>query len=309
MTSTLRIATRRSPLALWQAEHVANLLRSAHPGVHTELVPMRTRGDKILDRSLAKVGGKGLFIKELEVALMEDRADIAVHSMKDMPASITPGLSIFAVLERASPFDAMVSPAHNSIEALPQGARVGTSSLRRASQLLRLRNDLQIVALRGNVETRLGKLDQGECEAIMLAVAGLERLGLGTRIAARLPATQCLPAIGQGVIGIECRQDDLQVQAWLGELHSEESHVALKAERALGARLGGSCESPIAGFAQPQGDGWMLSARVLVPDGSECIEGNRKFVPDDAQQAGTDLAEELLKNGARQILNDIAAAS
>ncbi|NNF51720.1 MAG: hydroxymethylbilane synthase [Gammaproteobacteria bacterium] len=309
MTKTLRIATRRSPLAMWQAEHVASLLQTEHPGLQTALVPMRTRGDKILDRSLSKVGGKGLFIKELEVALMEDRADIAVHSMKDMPAGITPGLCITAVLERASPFDALVSASCASIDALPDRARVGTSSLRRASQMLRLRPDLEIVALRGNVETRLGKLDNGECVAIMLAVAGLERLGLDQRIAARLPAKQCLPAVGQGVIGIECRENDSRVRDLLDDLHNVESGVALAAERALGAGLDGNCQSPIAAFAQADGDAWVLRARVLAPDGSECIEGSTRFAPGDAGRAGADLAGELLGKGARRILDDIATAS
>ena len=309
MRSTLRIATRQSPLALWQANHVASLIHSAHPELKTELVPMRTRGDKILDRSLAKIGGKGLFIKELEVALLDNRADIAVHSMKDMPAEITAGLCINAVLERADPRDAFVSSRHESIDTLPNGARVGTSSLRRASQLLSLRPDLEIVPLRGNVETRLAKLDGGDCEAIMLAVAGLERLGLAARISARLTTEQCLPAIGQGVIGIECREDSQQVQDWLRPLRCSESEVAIGAERALGAGLGGNCQSPIAGFAHTDGDSWILHARVLTPDGSQCIAGDRMFAANEAETVGAALAEALMEGGARQILNDIAAAS
>ncbi len=309
MKPTLRIATRKSPLALWQARHVASLLESAHPDLQTQLVPMRTRGDKILDRSLAKIGGKGLFIKELEIALRENRADVAVHSMKDMPASITDGLCLNAFLDRANPFDAFVCSDYDKVEALPHGARVGTSSLRRASQLLRLRPDLRIVEMRGNVETRLAKLDQGDCEAIMLAVAGLERLGLGAHIAAQLPADQCLPAIGQGVIGIECREDDAQIQEWLRPLRSAHSEVAMNAERALGAGLGGNCQSPVAGFAQLDGRNWLLRARVLTPDGSKCIEGSCRFSPANASSEGAALAQELLADGAGQILSDIAAAS
>lgn len=309
MTQTIRIATRKSPLALWQAEHVAELLAAAHPGLKPELVPMRTKGDKILDRSLSKVGGKGLFIKELEVALLEQRADIAVHSMKDMPASITRGLHIAAVLERASPYDALVSAGHTSIAALPAGARVGTSSLRRASQLLRQRSDLEIIALRGNVETRLGKLDQGDCDAVMLAVAGLERLGLGARIAARLPADECLPAVGQGVIGIECREDKEELGHLLSPLHCPGTATALSAERAFGATLGGSCQSPIAAFAQEEGPRWRMRARVLSPDGRQCVEGQTQFSRQDAALAGTALGEQLLARGAREILEEIAAAS
>lgn len=309
MTGKLRIATRQSPLALWQAEHVAAKLRAAHPGMATELVPMRTRGDKILHRSLAKVGGKGLFIKELELALLDQRADIAVHSMKDMPAMLTEGLTIAAVLERANPYDAFVSMHFDNFDALPEGARLGTSSLRRSSQLLSRRPDLQIIPLRGNVQTRLGKLDMGECDAIILAAAGLVRLGLEHRITAELSSDQCLPAIGQGIIGIECRENDASVIDQLHAIHHDDSWQAIAAERSLGAELGGNCQSPIAGFAYPDGDQWTLDARVLTPDGRQIVEGQMSFARPGGRDAGQELAKRLLDDGAREILAEIAASS
>ncbi len=308
MKQLLRIATRRSPLAVWQARHVAGLLHKAHPDIETELVPLSTRGDEILDRSLAKVGGKGLFIKELEVAILADRADIAVHSMKDMPADITSGLHIAAVLKRANPFDAFVSNTFATLEDMPEGARLGTSSLRRASQMRRLRSDLQVVPLRGNVETRLGKLDDGDCDAILLAAAGLGRLGLASRISAELSPAQCLPAIGQGIIGIECRHGDALTEERLTALHNSRSGTAIAAERALGARLGGSCQSPIAGFAREDDEGWILQARVLSPDGRALVAGEQRFAAEDAATAGSSLAETLLSQGASRILEQAAAA-
>jgi len=307
MNGPLRIATRQSRLALWQAEHVAQRLSEAHPGLVTELVPMSTRGDEILDRSLAKVGGKGLFIKELENALLDGRADIAVHSMKDMPAEITRGLEISAVLERANPFDAFVSNNYPDLDGLPERARVGTSSLRRASQLKAIRPDLQILPLRGNVETRLGKLDAGHYDAVVLAVAGLTRLGLADRITATLTPRQCLPAIGQGVIGIECRPRDTRVVEYLQALHDADTWQAVRAERALGARLGGSCQSPIAGFASDGAHGLVLDARVLSPDGRQRAEGAVRVTGCTPDQAGTQLAEELLAQGADRILAEAAA--
>ncbi len=307
MNHSLRIATRKSRLALWQAEHVAQLLADAFPGLVTELVPMSTRGDEILDRSLAKVGGKGLFIKELESALLDGRADIAVHSMKDMPADITEGLAITAVLKRANPFDAFVSNHYPDLDGLPENARVGTSSLRRASQLQAMRPDLQILPLRGNVETRLGKLDKGDYDAVVLAVAGLTRLGLADRITTTLTPRQCLPAIGQGVIGIECRPGDADIVATLRALHDPDTWQAVLAERALGARLGGSCQSPIAGFASEDNDGLVLDARVLSPDGRERAEGTVRVQDITPHQAGTQLADELLAQGADEILAKAAA--
>lgn len=302
MSAPLRIATRQSPLALWQARHVAMLLEAAHPGLETELVPLSTRGDQILDRSLAKVGGKGLFIKELEVALLDARADLAVHSMKDMPAEITGGLEITAVLRRADPRDALLSSGASNVADLPQGARLGTSSLRRASQLLMLRPDFVILPMRGNVQTRLAKLDAGECDAMLLATAGLERLELGARIASKLEPEVCLPAIGQGVIGVQCRSDDQRVRKWVLALHDNESGTAIAAERALGAALGGSCQSPIAGYACPDGDGWRVDARVLSPDGQYLVGGRRNFPADEAATAGVSLARQLLDEGADRLL-------
>lgn len=306
MSTALRIATRQSRLALWQARHVETLLKEAHPELATQLVPMSTRGDEILDRSLAKVGGKGLFIKELERAMLDGRADLAVHSMKDMPAEITTGLMIAIVLDRADPRDAFLSSKAQSIAELPLGARLGTSSLRRASQILMLRPDLEIVPLRGNVETRIAKLDAGECDAMLLATAGLERLGLAGRITCKLDPQQCLPAIGQGVIGIECRSDDARTRALLEPLHDESSTIAITAERALGATLGGSCQSPIAGYAQREGGAWQLDARVLSPDGQYLVGGQRRFSAADAATAGNHLARQLLDQGARRVLDEAA---
>src|SRR5580693_3169665 len=261
----LRIATRKSQLALWQAGHVAALLRSAHPQLEVELVPMSTRGDQILDRSLAAIGGKGLFIKELEVAIAAQRADIAVHSMKDVPAELPEGLMIGAVLKRADALDALVTrTAVRQLMDLPAGARVGTSSLRRQAQLRALRPDLSIQALRGNVDTRLRKLDAETApvtptsgrrmDAIVLACAGLIRLGLESRITARLDPKVCLPAVTQGVIGIECRQSDSSTVHFLRALEDPATRKVMDAERAFAARLGGSCQSPIAAYAELDAD-------------------------------------------------------
>ncbi|MEM9058052.1 MAG: hydroxymethylbilane synthase, partial [Pseudomonadota bacterium] len=254
-TDTLRIATRESRLALWQAEHVAARLRAAHAGLAVELVPMTTKGDQILDRSLSKIGGKGLFIKELEHAMLEGRADIAVHSMKDVPAEMPEPFAIAAILERENPQDAFVCARYATIDALPEGATLGTSSLRRQSQLLNRRPDLNVKPVRGNVDTRLAKFDAGEFDAIILAAAGLLRLELTERIAERLPVTTCLPAIGQGAIGIECRAGDERVTTLLAALHHDRTAREVTAERALNAALGGSCHSPIAGFATTGDDG------------------------------------------------------
>ena len=268
MTGQVRIATRRSRLALWQAEHVAARLVAAHPGLVVSLLPIVTEGDRIQDRTLAAVGGKGLFIKELETAMLAGDADIAVHSMKDMPAVLPPGLIIGAALERADPRDAFISLRHDSFESLPQGARVGTSSLRRQSQLRHMRPDIEILALRGNVETRLRKLDAGEFDATVLATAGLERLGLGDRIRERLSPQQMLPAVGQGVIGIECPESSASIRALLAPLEHAATRCRLEAERAFAARLGGSCQSPIAAYAELTGDFLQLRGLVGSPDGS-----------------------------------------
>ena len=303
MTGEVRIATRKSPLAVWQAEHVAGRLQEAHPGLSVRLLPMVTEGDRI-QGSLANVGGKGLFIKELETAILEGRADIAVHSMKDMPAELPPGLAIGAALERADPRDAFVSIAHATLAALPHGARVGTSSLRRQSQLCHARPDLSILVLRGNVETRLRKLDAGEFDATVLAVAGLERLGLGARIREKLGADQMLPAVGQGVIGIECR-DEVSARALLHPLEHAATRTCLDAERAFSGRLGGSCQSPIAAYAELAGDRLKLRGLVGSPDGAQifadAIEGSSK----DGATLGKVLAERVLAAGAAGLLQSL----
>ena len=309
MTATLRIATRKSQLAMWQAEHVAALLRAAHPGLHIEMVPLVTQGDRIQDRSLAAIGGKGLFIKELEVAMEEMRADIAVHSMKDVPADLPEGLTIAAVLQRADPRDALVTGSGiASLEDLPRGAVLGTSSLRRQAQLLALRPDLRIEAMRGNVDTRIRKLDAGGMDAIVLACAGLIRLGLESRITARLDPTVCLPAVTQGVIGIECRRSDADTLAWLRALEDPATRTVMEAERAFAARLGGSCQSPIAAYAELDARGITLRGLVAEPDGSRLL---RDTASGDAQRPaalGLELAERMLTAGAGPLLERLRAS-
>ncbi|MGB9095986.1 hydroxymethylbilane synthase [Erwinia sp.] len=301
----LRIATRQSPLALWQAHYVQQRLMACHPGLRVELVPMVTKGDVILDTPLAKVGGKGLFVKELEQAMLEDRADIAVHSMKDVPIAFPEGLGLVTICEREDPLDAFVSNQYDSVDALPQGAVVGTSSLRRQCQLSARRPDLVIRSLRGNVGTRLGKLDAGDYDAIILAVAGLKRLGLGERIRHAMPAEESLPAVGQGAVGIECRLADAQTIALLSALNDEETAVRVKAERAMNTRLEGGCQVPIGSFALLQGDELWLRGLVGSPDGTAMIRGERRGPKAEAEKMGISLAEELLNNGAREILADV----
>ncbi len=298
----IRIATRKSQLALWQAEHVATLLRQAHPHLQVELVPMTTKGDQIQDRSLAAIGGKGLFIKELEVALQEGRADIAVHSMKDVPGDLPEGLSIATVLPRADPRDAWVSPRYAGVEDLPRGARVGTSSLRRQAQLLALRSDLVIHPLRGNVDTRLRRLDEGELDAIVLACAGLVRLGWESRITARLPADIFLPAVGQGVIGIECRVNDSSTRKTLAPLDHPATRIALDAERAFTGYLGGSCQSPIAAYAQLDGERLTLAGLVAEPDGSRLLRDRESGSALDPAALGIQLAQRIQSAGALDLL-------
>ncbi|MEA3174775.1 MAG: hydroxymethylbilane synthase [Gammaproteobacteria bacterium] len=303
MSLTLRIATRKSQLALWQAEHVAALLRAAHPGVAIELVPMLTQGDRIQDRSLAAIGGKGLFIKELEVAIAERRADIAVHSMKDVPADLPPGFTIGAVLTRADARDALVTKGGVArLEDLPQAARLGTSSLRRQAQLRALRPDLKIEALRGNVDTRLRKLDEGGMHAIVLACAGLIRLGLESRITARLDPKLCLPAVTQGIIGIECRDGDSRTSELLLALEDPATRLVMQAERAFSRRLGGSCQSPIAAYAELHADRIELHGLVAEPDGSRLLRDTLKGSHDDPEALGLRLAERLLAAGAGPLL-------
>lgn len=298
----IRIATRKSALALWQAEHVAGLLNELPEVSGVELVPLSTRGDEILDRSLQKIGGKGLFIKELEVAMAEGHADIAVHSMKDVPAEMPDGFILASVLARANPFDALVSASVNSVDQLPEGALVGSSSLRRQAQLLAIRPDLRIEPLRGNVNTRLAKLDNGDYDAIILACAGLERLGMGERIAAAMTPQQILPAAAQGVVGIECRGDADELRQVLAQLTDTQSNFTTTAERAVSRQLEASCQSPVASYATLDGKHLSLESLVASADGKvilrESIEGDAS----DADALGMSLAEQLLKQGAADLL-------
>ncbi|HHZ96041.1 MAG TPA: hydroxymethylbilane synthase [Flavobacteriales bacterium] len=298
----VRIATRKSPLALWQAEHVAAKLTQAHPGLRVELVPMSTKGDRVLDSPLSKIGGKGLFVKELEEGMLEGRADIAVHSMKDVPAGLPEGLHLPVILEREDPCDAFVSSKYDNLDALPQGARLGTASLRRQCQIRARRPDLEIYALRGNVGTRLGKLDAGEYDAIILAAAGLRRLELSERIRALMLPEESLPAIGQGAIGIETRADDPVINALLQPLDDIDTRTRVAAERAFNGCLGGSCQVPIGGYAVLEGDQLWLRGLVGQPDGSEIIRGEIRGARGDAESLGVRLAEELIARGANAIL-------
>jgi hydroxymethylbilane synthase len=306
----LRIATRKSQLALWQAEHVRDRLLAAHPGLRVELLPLSTQGDRILDVPLAKIGGKGLFVKELETAMLEGRADLAVHSMKDVPMDFPPELGLGAILAREDPRDAFVSVAHAGLEALPEGARVGTSSLRRQCQLRALRPDLRILDLRGNVNTRLRKLDDGEYDAIVLASAGLLRLGMESRIRARLPATQSLPAVGQGAIGVEIRNDDAALRVLLAPLHDADCADCVLAERAMNRALQGGCQVPIAGFAtvDAAGELW-LRGLVGSNDGRRIVRGERRGPRAEAERVGAELARTLLADGAESILRELWASA
>ncbi|WP_420467563.1 hydroxymethylbilane synthase [Panacagrimonas sp.] len=303
--SLLRIATRESPLALWQAEHVRSLLQQTHPGLLVELVPMTTRGDQLLSTALSQAGGKGLFVKELEQALLEDRADLAVHSMKDVPAQQPEGLALTTFLHPEDPRDAFVSNRHGTLAALPQGARVGTSSLRRQSLLAALRPDLKIALLRGNVGTRLRKLDEDEFDAILLACAGLRRLGMADRIREALDVARFIPAIGQGIVGIEARADDAHTRELLAPLDHAGARTRLAAERALNARLGGACSVPVAGHAVLQGAQLQLDAMVGSPDGRHVVRAKLQGAPAAAAELGVTLAEQLLAQGARRILSDL----
>ncbi|MCF6281259.1 MAG: hydroxymethylbilane synthase [Candidatus Polarisedimenticolaceae bacterium] len=303
----IRIATRKSPLAMWQAEHVAAELKKAHPGLEIEILGMTTQGDKILDTPLAKIGGKGLFVKELEVAMLDGRADIAVHSMKDVPVELPDGLHLATILEREDPRDAFVSNNYKTLDELPKGARIGTSSLRRQCQLVQNRPDLQILPLRGNVNTRLRKLDEGGYDAIILAAAGLKRLGFHDRITAEIGSELSLPAIGQGAVGIECRVDDARINELLAPLHHEDTAVCVRAERAMNNRLEGGCQVPIAGFALLENKQLWLRGLVGKVDGSEIIRGESKGTPEEAEEMGFGLADLLLSQGADVILKELYA--
>ncbi len=305
MSNIVRIATRKSPLALWQAEHVRDALLAMHPGLKIELLKMTTQGDKILDSPLSKIGGKGLFVKELEQGLLENRADIAVHSMKDVPAEFPSGLHLAVVLAREDERDAFVSNAYVTLESLPQGARVGTSSLRRQCQLSARRPDLKILTLRGNVNTRLAKLDAGEYDAIILASAGLLRLNMADRITQYMAPDISLPAVGQGAIGIECRENDERIHALLAMLNDEPTSIRVTAERAMNRRLEGGCQVPIAGHAVLHGSNLTLRGLVGRPDGSEMVRGEISGPQRDAEALGIKLADDLLARGAAAILKDV----
>jgi len=305
MTEIVRIATRRSPLALWQAEYVRSSLIALHPGIKVELVKMVTQGDKILDTPLAKVGGKGLFVKELEVGMLQGDADIAVHSMKDVPVEFPDGLHLGVICQREDPRDAFVSNEHSDIKALPQGAIVGTSSLRRQCQLRSWRPDLQIKDLRGNVNTRLSKLDHSEYDAIILASAGLIRLGFKERIRQYLDTDISLPAVGQGAVGIECRVDDERINELIAPLNHEETRICVLAERAMNQRLEGGCQVPIAGYAQLAYGQVQMRGLVGRPDGKQVIRGNIEGSIKNAEQLGRMLADDLLSRGAKEILQEV----
>ena len=311
MINTLRIATRKSPLALWQAEFVKQALQQHYPALNVELCTFTTQGDKILDTPLSKIGGKGLFVKELENAMLNHEADIAVHSMKDVPMELPPGLELAVICERENPYDAFVSNQYSSIEQLPQGALIGTSSMRRQCQLKHWRPDLQIASLRGSVGTRLGKLDNDEFDAIVLAAAGLIRLGMAERIRQEIPEALSTPACGQGAVGIECRADDEQIKSLIQPLMHQPTWLRVTAERAMNLTLEGGCQVPIAGFAKLGSDNILaLEGRVGETDGSQLIikTGNRllkgRFEQQTliAEQLGQSVARQLLDGGAEGIL-------
>jgi len=305
--TTLRIGTRKSQLALWQAEYVRDRLLAAHPGLTVELVKMSTQGDRILDAPLAKVGGKGLFVKELEEGLLAGRIDIAVHSMKDVTVDLPAGLHIPVICEREDPSDAFVSGRYDDIHELPAGAVLGTSSLRRQCQLQHALPGIQIVTLRGNVNTRLAKLDAGEFDAIILASAGLKRLGMATRIAQVLPETLCLPAVGQGAVGIECRSDDATVNDLIAALDHPVTRQRVSAERAMNAALQGGCQVPIAGYAVQEGGELYLRGLVGAPDGSRILRSESRAPLAQAVELGATVAGELLNQGAGEILSQVYA--
>lgn len=302
MSETIRIATRTSPLAMWQAEHVASLLQELHTGLQIEMVGIKTRGDKILDSPLSKIGGKGLFVKELEVGMLEGKADIAVHSMKDVPMEFPPGLHLPIIMEREDPRDAFVSGQYASLDDMPEGVVVGTSSLRRQTQIRARYPHLQIKDLRGNVNTRLGKLDAGEYDAIILAAAGLIRLEFADRITAFLSTEQSLPAMGQGAVGIECRQNDPRVEDLLAPLLDHDTALRVKAERAMNNRLNGGCQVPVAGFAEIGGDTLNMRGLIGYPDGSAIYTCEMSGPLAQPEALGIAIAEDLLAQGGDKVL-------
>lgn len=302
MKKNLKIATRQSPLALWQAEYIRNQLMQLHPGLEVELVTFVTQGDKILDTPLAKIGGKGLFVKELEAALLDGRADLAVHSMKDVPMALPEGLSLAVICEREEPFDAFVSNQYTHFDQLPQGAKLGTSSLRRKCQILKQRPDLDVIDLRGNVGTRLSKLDAGLYDAIILASAGLKRLGLSERIRHHLSAELSLPAVGQGALGLECREHDQVTLALIQPLLHPETDACVRAERAFNAYLEGGCQVPIAGFATLSDRQIHIEGRVGSVDGKTMLVSKVCGDIEHAEQLGVKLAQNLIAQGAAELL-------
>ncbi|KMQ80276.1 Porphobilinogen deaminase [Candidatus Burkholderia pumila] len=308
----LVIASRESRLAMWQAEHVRCALHKLYPRCDVKILGMTTRGDQILDRTLSKVGGKGLFVKELEAALAERRADLAVHSLKDVPMQLPEGFVLSTILEREDPYDAFVSPHYESLEALPAGSVVGTSSLRREAMIRMRFPYLDVRPLRGNLDTRLGKLDCGDYAAIILAAAGLKRLGLEDRIRARLEPSDSLPAAGQGTLGIEIRADRHDLAAWLQPLHDEKVALAVEAERAVSRALGGSCEVPFAAFAQWQGDALHLRGVVSMPDGKRVLRAEESVLALDLSAAlalGQRVSSDLEQQGAMEIVKALSTAS
>lgn len=305
MSTLLRIGTRKSPLAVWQAEYVRERLLQLHPKLHIELVKMHTEGDLKLDTSLAKAGGKGLFTKELEQSLLAGSIDCAVHSMKDVTVELPRGLHITAVCTRDDPRDAFVSHVYESLASLPSAGRVGTSSLRRESQLRHRWPQLQVLPLRGNVNTRLNKLDAGRFDALILAAAGLKRLGLEARIRNYLPVEHSLPAVGQGAIGVECRQNDAAIERWLQGLNHPETALCVRAERAMNAVLQGGCQVPIAGYAELRGERLHLRGLIGAPDGSRVIQAQADGSAQAPEQVGAEVARQLLEQGGRAILDQV----
>lgn len=305
MRNKVVIGTRKSVLAMWQAEYVADRLRKQYPELTVELLPVSTKGDEILNKPLADIGGKGLFIKELEYLLLEGKSDLAVHSLKDMPADVPAGFAIAAVTDREDPRDAFVSPSYESLADLPAGAVVGTSSLRRQSQLLHMRGDLRIVPLRGNVQTRLRKLDEGQYDAVILAAAGLKRLGLGERIRSYLSTDDSIPAAGQGVMAVEIRESDTELRDMLAFLHNESVASAIRAERAFLGCVGGDCKVPAGAFAVPDGERLKVEAFISSPDGKEFYRTEMEGVIGEADTLGTSIASVLLDEGGRAVLENI----
>lgn len=302
MTDTIRIATRTSPLAMWQAEHVAARLQALNPDLQVEMVGMKTKGDKILNSPLSKIGGKGLFVKELEVGMLEGKADIAVHSMKDVPMEFPEGLHLPVIMEREDPRDAFVSNNYKHLSELPDGAIVGTSSLRRQTQIRAAYPKLEIKDLRGNVNTRLAKLDNGEYDAIILAAAGLIRLEFKQRITAYLSTEESLPAMGQGAVGIECRQNDPRVEEMLAPLVHETTTIRVRAERAMNNHLNGGCQIPVAGFTEIESDTLRMRGLIGYPDGSEVFRSEMTGSLDDPESLGIAMAEDLLKQGGDKVM-------